>query len=461
VNFEIISSVGLIYVLTAGIAAVHVVLNKRNEGAAVSWLAVIVLSPFFGVVLYTLFGINRMRGRAVLAHLDAAERRPADLNPAASELSSLTGASLSPNNSVAPLMDGDQAYPAMLAAIKGAKRSVLLSSYIFQHDVSGRQFVQTLTDAHHRGVIVRVLVDGIGARYGFWRSRADRVLSKQGVPTARFLSTTSPRDVRFINLRNHRKVMVVDGEHAFIGGMNIRHGNVLAQAKRNLTRDIHFRVVGPVVDQISAVFQSDWFFATNEVLKLDSPNSREKNSSSGTVRCRVLVDGPDNNYEKLRLALMAAINAAQHQIVIVTPYFLPNNALLDALHLATLRGVSVQVMLPRRSNLRIVEWAMRANERRWLKIGIELRLSEAPFDHSKLFLVDNHWTMIGSSNWDARSLDLNFEINLECVDANLNEQMRAVYAKKLDCSERVLDRRDRSIFPRLRNNFCRLFSPYL
>jgi len=479
-----ISVAGVAYLLLALIAAVHVLLNKRNEGAAISWLGVIVLSPVFGAIFYGLFGINRMRGRALVKHSDAADRRPASLDPPThrdkndsqvadpetfSALSNLTktgaalhDAPLISGNDVLPLINGDEAYPAMLAAIDQATRSVFLSSYIFQNDASGRLFVKALAAAKDRGVTVRVLIDGVGARYGFWVSRADRALSRLGVKTARFLPASSLMDLRFINLRNHRKVMVVDGEHAFIGGLNIRHGNVLAKARRHKTADVHFSVKGPIVANIAGVFLADWFFATGEVL--DLPISRDNTheaSSRRPVRCRVMIDGPDNHYEKLRLTLMAAINAAEARVWIATPYFLPSNALLDCLQLAKLRGVDVKVLLPKRNNLRVVEWAMRANERRWLKAGIELHLSHPPFDHSKFFLIDDQWSLIGSSNWDARSLELNFEINLECIDTELNKTLSALFTTKCQQGEVLTKHRDRSIIARLRNNFFRLFSPYL
>jgi len=484
--------VGVAYVVLAAAAAVHVLLNKRNEGAAFSWIGIIVLSPIFGAFLYALFGINRMRGVARSRHVAAAQRRPSRLDPvikannrvdrratnealANAEWESLQslrtldrtgtalhGTELLPGNSVQPLVNGDQAYPAMLKAINEATYCVLLSSYIFQHDAAGNQFVEALVAAQKRGVVVRVLIDGVGARYGLWSSRADHALSRRGVSTARFLSAFNPRSLRFINLRNHRKVLIVDGEVGFIGGINIRIGNVLARAKRHRTADVHFVVRGQVVEHITAVFLADWFFATGEALAISRRGDEAAIPQTiDTAKCRVLVDGPDNNYEKLRLSLVAALNSAQDSIVIVTPYFLPNNALLDALQLASLRGVDVQVLLPRRSNLMVVEWAMRANERRWLARGIRLFLSDAPFDHSKFFLVDKQWTLIGSSNWDARSLELNFEINLECVDEKLNQSMQRLFEEKLKNAQALLSPRDTTILPRLRNNFCRLFSPYL
>ncbi len=382
----------------------------------------------------------------------------------------LHGMPLVSGNRVQPLVNGDEAYPVMLSAIDAAQHSVLLSSYIFQNDASGGPFVEALARAQQRGVTVRVLIDGVGARYGFLVARADRALKKLNVPTARFLSATSPMDWRFINLRNHRKLMVVDSSIGFIGGLNIRAGNEISKSRWHLTRDIHFEVRGPAVSQLLAVFLADWEFATGERLRLDpTTTANESNPNDGCdpehdvgpVCCRTTVDGPDNNYEKLRLTLMAAINSAQHRIDIQTPYFLPNNQLLGCLRLASLRGVSVRVLLPENNNLIVVEWAMRANEKRWLEAGLQVALGDHPFDHSKLFLVDDEWVLIGSSNWDARSLELNFEVNLECFDAQLSQQVSAVFDAKWNEGKVLSQHRDKAILPKLRNNFCRLFSPYL
>ena len=468
------SLAGLLHVVTAAIVTTHVLLHKQNEGAAFAWIGMVVLSPIFGVLLYWLFGINRIRRRA-LAELpsrpDSGQASPpveppgtaplpADIAPRWQALMRLglaidTKAYL-PGNTMDVLIDGDEAYPVMLEAIEQARHTVVLSSYIFEYDAAGQRFVDALVAAHQRGVLVRVLIDGIGVGYGFSLERADRQLRRQGVRTARFLSTLSTTGTRFINLRNHRKILAVDGKVAFVGGMNIRIGNELDTSPAHPTQDVHFRVTGPVIDQISDVFTDDWHFAAGERLELPT---HVHHQAHGAV-CRVLHDGPDDNYQKLALTLTAAINAAQHSIRIATPYFLPGHTIAHALQLAALRGVRVEVLIPRRNNLRIVGWAMQANEARLIRQGIRLYKSEPPFDHSKLFCVDDQWSLVGSSNWDARSLELNFEINVECFDAEVNRQLTTLFNGKRDAAHRVR-MPGRPLMLRLRNNFCRLFSPYL
>lgn len=467
------SLAGILYLLLAVVAGVHVILNKQNEASAFSWLGIIVLAPLVGATLYWLFGINRIRRRAQaeLPDYSIDVRHPHDdlrvdieampelwqphmrLGMGVHDTFYVTG------NSVEPLINGDQAYPAMLAAIASAREAVYLSSYIFEYDAIGTRFVDALVEARERGVSVRVLIDGLGVGYGFSLVRADRVLRKRGVRTARFLSTWSSSGTRFINLRNHRKILSVDGEVAFLGGMNIRAGNLLDNGGNgsHLTQDVHFRVQGPVINQINAVFVADWQFASREKLKPPLWNGER----AGPVCLRALLDGPDDNYQKLQLTLLGAIQLARHSILIVSPYFLPDKTVFSALQLAVLRGVQVDICIPERNNLPFVGWAMRANRRRLLRIGVHLHESAPPFDHSKLFVVDDHWSMVGSSNWDSRSLELNFEINLECYDTATNARLHSIIQGKLARSRPVLRCNDRHFLKRLRNNFFRLFSPYL
>lgn len=485
----VITAAGVLHVLIVAVIGAHVLLNKQSESAAFSWLGIVALSPFFGAALYWVFGINRIRRRAQaelprgytpespgIGILPKSRSTTADLLPPRWQGLMRLGVAIHPapyldGNALSPLINGDQAYPAMLAAIDDAVVSVVLSSYIFEFDAAGERFVDALIRARVRGVAVRVLIDGLGVGYGLSMVRSDRVLRKAGVPTARFLSFLSRSGTRFLNLRNHRKILSVDGRVAFVGGMNIRAGNLLQRPSRHHTRDVHFRVTGPIIDQINAVFAEDWQFSTSESLELPrwQPGSTSAVSISPVatggrrpeVLARVLLDGPDDNYQKLEHAMIGAINVARRSIDVVTPYFLPGRIVVNALQIASLRGVRVRICVPSKNNLPFVGWAMKANNRKLLGYGIEIIESPPPFDHSKLFVVDDRWSLIGSSNWDARSLELNFEINIECYDRRFNADLRRlVDAKCVDGSPVTASGSD-PLHIRLRNNFFRLFSPYL
>jgi cardiolipin synthase len=220
-------------------------------------------------------------------------------------------------------------------------------------------------------------------------------------------------------------------------------------------------VEGPVVTQLQDAFANDWAFATGEVLdgKIWFPKLKE----SGNVIARVIIDGPDADFDKLRWTLLAALAEAQTSVQILTPYFLPDNALVTALNLASLRGVRVDIILPGKSNLPYVHWASRAMWWQVLERGCRIWLTPPPFDHSKLMIVDRHWVLLGSANWDARSLRLNFELNVECYNRDLAHDLAAVIEKKLR-GARVVTLAEvdaRTIPGKLRDAAARLFSPYL
>jgi cardiolipin synthase len=460
--------------LAALLASVHALLNKRDSRAATLWLGIIWSLPVLGPMLYLALGVNRIRRRAISLGVHKTILRTIPKNLGESQLSGVENLQmlahvvsrvvarpLTPGNAVQPLVNGDEAFPAMLAAIDGATKSISLLTYIFDNDASGQQFADALGRAVDRGVAVRVLIDAAGTRYS-WPSITYR-LKHLKIPHAKFLpaSVFTPWRVTTINLRNHRKVLVVDGQTAFTGGMNIRHGNMLAEKPSSPVRDLHFRTEGPLVAQLQEAFAADWTFTTGETLDGDAwfPDLREY----GDVIARTITDGPDADFETIRWILLAALGEAQNSVQILTPYFLPDYTLITALNLAALRGVRVDIILPAKSNLKFVDWASRALWWQVLQRGCRIWLTPPPFDHSKLTIVDGHWVFFGSANWDARSLRLNFELNVESYGRQFAEQMGKIIEKKLHGAREVtLAQADgRSYAAKLRDATARLFSPYL
>jgi cardiolipin synthase len=466
--------VAALHFLAALLASIHALLYKRDSRAATLWLGTIWFLPLLGPILYLALGVNRIRRRAISLGVRTVITPPIPENLGESQssgvahlemLARLVGRivlkPLIPGNRIQPLVNGDEAFPAMLAAIESATKSVSLLSYIFDNDPSGRQFADALARAVRRGVAVRVLIDAAGTRYS-WPSITHR-LRNSHVPFAKFLpaSLLTPWRVTTVNLRNHRKILVVDGHTAFTGGMNIRHGNVLNDNPQSPVRDLHCRVEGPLVAQLQQAFANDWAFTTGETLDGDAwfPELKE----CGQVVGRVIVDGPDADFEKLRWTLLAALAEAQSSVQILTPYFLPDNALVTALNLAALRGVRVDIILPERNNLPYVHWASRAMWWQVLERGCHIWLTPPPFDHSKLMIVDGHWVLFGSANWDARSLRLNFELNVESYGPDFASGVARIIESKLRGSREVTlaeaDRRSYGV--KLSDSVARLFSPYL
>ncbi len=456
------------------IASGHALLNKRDPRAATIWLGVIWTMPALGSLCYVVLGVNRIRRhairlrvhkiftRAVPENLGDTEAAGAEhLQHIARVVSRVAAQPLTAGNKIDPLVNGDEAFPAMLAAIENAQKSISLCSYIFDNDETGMKFVAALKRAVERGVLVRVLVDSAGTRYSFppitWKLRHAKI------PFAKFLPTSilTPWRVATINLRNHRKSLTVDGEISFTGGMNLRHGNVLLANPASPVQDLHFRVTGPVVAELQEAFANDWNFTTGEILKGEPwfPDLSE----AGDVIARVVPDGPDADFENARWTMLAALGEAQASVKILTPYFLPDIALITALNLAALRGVRVDIILPAKNNLPFVHWASRALWWQVLERGCHLWLTPPPFDHSKLMIVDGHWVSFGSANWDARSLRLNFELNVEAYGRKFGEEMEKLIARKIGVAREVsLGEVDgRSLPGKLRDAFARLFAPYL
>ncbi len=472
-------SVATLALLMALLASGHAVLYKRDTRAAIAWVGFIWLAPLAGAVLYFVFGVNRIRREALFLRsgLERYRAHPAEADSLAAPLAgrlhqdaahlemlarvvgSVVERPLLEGNEVVPLFNGDEAYPAMLEAIAQAKKTVTLETYIFDRDPAGLEFAQALGAAARRGIEVRVLVDAAGLRYS-WPSITG-TLRREGVRHARFMPSLNLLHLVTTNLRTHRKILVTDGVTGFTGGMNIRLGHCLKRGAKRPVQDIHFRVRGPVVAQLQEAFADDWLFTTGEALRGET--WFPKPEKAGPTVARAVPDGPDEDFEKLRWTLLGALSTAQKSVLVMTPYFLPDTAVVSALNLAAMRGVQVDILLPQESNLPFVQWASRAGWWQVLTHGCRIWLTPPPFDHSKLMLVDGFWALVGSANWDARSLRLNFEFNLECYDPELCRKLGDFAAHRRNESHLVtLEEMDaRSLPGRLRDGIARLASPYL
>ena len=396
----------------SGLSALHAVLHKRDTRAALGWVGLCLMAPWVGGFLYWLLGVNRIRTHAKELHrrgrwkylkeetagAAAEEPTPPVPLPAAweplSQLSTrVTRRPLLPGNQIRLLRDGEEAYPAMLEAIDSAKESVYLSTYIFDSDATGRLFVEALARAKARGARVRVLVDAFGAQYSF--PQIFKAFRSAGVPFSKFLPFSLSPNRFHPNLRDHRKTLLVDGQRAFTGGMNIG-GRHLAQrtANRRRVSDLHFELTGPILQELTDVFLEDWYFSSGESIV---PNF-SSGPATGNMPARVVSSGPNEDFEKLNWILLGALSAARQRVRIITPYFVPDRVIITALNTAALKGVLIEVILPQKNNLPFVDWAGRALLWEMLEKGVRFYEQAPPFAHTKLMVVDGFYSQIGRAH---------------------------------------------------------------
>lgn len=508
------------------LSAAHALLHKREPYAALVWVGVCMFIPVIGPLLYIFLGINRIHRKAdrlmrkssrkagpdkistqvaVPDDVDAAHDpiwqipniprpgEPDDLDrdkvrqsPRAVPLSifpprirrmagiaeALTGVPMLSGNEVQPLFNGEEAYPPMLEAINGARRRVWLTTYIFDNDKTGKAFIEALARAVERGLDVRVLVDGVGTFLTL--PRIDKVLAARGVKVARFLPPRLCPPQLSINLRNHRKLLIVDNCVAFTGGMNITDTHLVDKpAVKGLphlmhkfygsdtAKDIHFKVSGPIVNTLQHIFARDWEFCAHEKLALDENDVCRE--IKGKTFCRAILDGPDDFFDVLHSVLLGVISSAKSSIHIMTPYFLPQRELITALQSAMLRGVDVAVIIPSECDHKFVLWATYNCLWDLLGRGVKIYFQPPPFDHSKLFIVDGSYVHMGSANMDPRSFRLNFELTMEVLDLALAARLEEYFKSVREASREytLQDLNARPLHIRLRDALFWLMSPYL
>lgn len=457
-------------------AAGHAMLSKSDVRSAAGWVGFILLVPILGWLIYLLFGVNRIERRArelrgpahglpklAGGRLALEHKQQNELESLAQFGQKVLAERFDAGNTIIVLTNGDETYPAMIEAIDGATRSLALSTYIFNNDKAGKLFLDALSRALARGVRLRVLIDGVGS----WYSHPSLIpeLKARGINYARFLYSITPWRMPYLNMRNHQKILVADGTIGFTGGINISEGNLIKDRPRKPILDHHFKVEGPVVAQLMRTFAYEWTFTTGEIL--DGPDwfpPLETGTSAATgIVARALPGGPDQGINPIRWTMLAALSEARKSIRIVTPYFLPDSTLSTVLSVAAMRGVEVDIVLPANNNLRFVDWAATPQLAWLIEAGCRVWKTEGPFEHTKLMTIDGVWSMVGSANWDGRSLRLNFELNLECYDRAFASRLDRLIDAKIAVAKPV-QRKDitsRSLPVRLRDAAIRLASPYL
>jgi len=469
----------LAWLLWIALVAVGLILERRSPAATLAWLLALLFMPYFGFVVYLLLGPRRLRRRR-LRYSRARERLVQStthrMNRDSTALSGFPSADLewqlatlldragqgqpAPAHHVTLLETGDACFAALEAAIAAAVHHVHLEYYLWQPDPVGMRLRDLLIEKARAGVQVRLLLDPIGSDR--ITRRFLKPLQDVGGVTAWFNPISLRRfRWRYVNFRTHRKIIVCDGRIGFTGGINISAEHSLIHHHRAAWRDTHLRIEGEPVHRLQFIFLEDWYFATNQA-PFESEFFPVFPEYPGRRWLHIIESGPDNTHHAIAKFYFAAIAGAQRQVLLTTPYFVPNEALTTALTTAALRGVDVRILVPKHSDSRLVTAAARSYYDELASAGVAIYEYGPPMLHAKLLAVDERIAAVGSANFDNRSLTLNFEAIAVLYDPELAARLIQSFEADLRCARRyVKPGRRASLGQRLGEATARLLSPLL
>lgn len=407
----------------------HLLLLKKRPTATLAWLWAILFIPFLGALMYFAIGTDRLKRhrlkrRNLFSARTSRQRAPAGSTDAGSELlvknlaprerqflrllSRINQLPASSAGELRILRDSREFYPALEARIRSARHHLHIEFYTWQGDETGRRFLALLTEAAQRGVLVRLLLDGVGSR-GF----SEKLLADYTAAGGRFswFQSLDPRRKRFfLNLRNHRKLQIVDGETAFVGGMNIGREYEGLDPELGDWHDVQLEATGAVAAELQEIFADDWFFATGE--KIAEPHFFPECRTAFRHPVHIVLGGPDRRNEPVSKSIVSLLNAATSRVWIATGYFVPDDVLLAALELAANRGVDVRLLISEKNDHPWLVIVGRSYYGQLLSAGVRIFEYSEGINHAKISLADDCWAMVGSANLDYRSMRLNFELNL-------------------------------------------------
>ena len=463
--------------LTAGwllylvVLVIWIVLQKRSPVATLSWILSLAAFPVIGLVIYYVFGpqrlkrsrLRRVNGRA-LVELEHAQLRalgaaipPSDRTRQLATLVQRAGSYQPITATEATLLiDGQATFEALFEAIAAAREHIHLEYYIYEPDQIGTALRDLLVARAAAGVKVRLLVDALGSA-GITR-RYMRPLLAAGGELAFFHGARLRRLRPLINMRTHRKIVVCDGEVGFVGGINITDDGDERVRGGDAFRDSHMRLRGNAVQRLQQVFLEDWFYSTGTLA--DCPQLAPT-MASGELVVQVIASGPDTELAPIQRAMVAAIGMANHRIWLATPYFIPDEAALFALVSAALRGIDVRILVPRKADSWLVTRASRSYFDELTRVGARIYEYEPRMLHAKTLVVDDRYSLIGTANFDIRSFRLNFEILVLLYDRGVAERFAAQFERDLLASSMVARERNLPWHERLAEAAARVCAPVL
>jgi cardiolipin synthase A/B len=484
----------IVYLLLQLGFAAHILLTRNEESAsALMWLLVILLLPIAGMLIYCFFGVIRIKtvgmkvqriqnfvdssknkylGKQIKDYLENLKKfipKPGSCNPEVKEiLDNLLPLRLPlSGNNLELLRDGTSVYPRMLEDIKKAKYSIRMQSFIIMDDPVGKALFDALEKQAEKGIDVKVQYDSFGsikASFSYFFHRyVKQNLSNLSIRPFSPINIFSPWKIQ---LRNHRKLLVIDGKIAYIGGVNISQENMKSAKlpRRKHIHDLHCRITGPAVAELQMSFLKDWVYSTrSKLVTKELPFDFPPQKSEGESIVRVVDSGPGQNYQGSQNVFFTAAATAKKSLWILTPYFVPDYSYMKALAMTAARGVDVRIIVPKNNNHPFVAQASQSLYRSLISSGVKVFQKKGNFSHAKAMLVDEEWAFMGSSNCDVRSFRLNFELDFCVQKGKFIDDLKKQFDEELTaCKEITLKAvNNKSLLVRLRENFCALFAPIL
>jgi len=466
------------YLFTLGLVLIALK-RKKEPVSALAWILAIILLPYIGAIIFILFGNNHIqrplsRKRHQRSHFHTLfpfpGKNPTPLPlgvsseywaPLSDLVSRITDLPVTGGNEVSLYYDGRAAYEAMFQSIDAAQKDVCFQSYIFQNDRIGQQFIERLAAKSRQGVKVRLLYDAIGSRH--LRRGTLHPLLKAGGRVVPFLPVNIFRRRIQINLRNHRKILIVDGKVGFLGGLNVGREYIGEDPSLGFWRDTHLRITGPAVKSLTCVFAEDWNFATKERMPYEEETSPQ-NLAAGEHVLQIITGGPDQHVNAIREWYYTVASRARHRLWISTPYFIPDETMIDGLRMAANMGVDVRLLTQGRPPDKWIPYlAARYYWDDMLEAGVRIWRYKKGMFHSKVILVDGILASVGTANLNIRSLHLDFEVNCLIYSPALIAELEKQFLQDLEDSRDVVPQefRRRSGWVQAVENACRLFSPVL
>lgn len=464
----------VLYALTVLTVIIVVLSENRNPVKSMAWVLVLVLLPVLGLVIYLIFG-RSLKGMSLISRSHLRElRRMIDLPDAVeyegdltddsrqiiSLVNKLVGPHLFVGNDIDVFTSGYDKFEALKRDILAARDYIHIQYFILENDKTGAELIQLLLDKAQEGVQVRVLYDYVGSFY--FRPRVLKRMRDAGIEIHPYLKLTFMHFAFRLNWRNHRKIVVIDGRVGYVGGMNIADRYVIGDKKWLPWRDTHLRISGEAVAALEYSFVIDWDFTTRQLLTVPTMQYAEPPASPDYL-VQMMASGPTNRWNNISFVFFKAITLAKRCVYIQSPYFLPSDSLLRALQSAALAGIDVKLMIPRQSDSEMLRLATGSYIKQCLQSGIKIYLYEPTIMHAKVLIVDDEFVTTGSTNFDFRSFEHNFEFNALIYSKDFNQKMKGSFEADMEqCTRLTLAQwKKRPIMQKALESMVRLISPIL